>query len=804
MVNNLSTSDTSESQSVLAEQTLNTEIQPNSFATINTTFSDTGTVTQTSEPSFLKPYAPLPDQSPTDMLSRMVDVLPFNWAIADPVSLTVPKFNFDVFNILCSDPFLASVLNKFYYFRADVEIHFRLNTNSFYGGALMITTFPGEANTAIENFVQARSWRPKMVLSAQKQDTVIITMPWYQPERFLTVNDILIGGVVPWKVNVDILAPLVCSSPSAPDNVNVNVSLRFVNAKVVWPIHVASPRVPTYRAVDVPRPRYRTEKFTGNAALQSGKSQGFMTTKMKNPGMPRTTALLSKTVGGPAQSAVSSVNSTAREVESTVSDGISTVLSPITGVIQGLQPLLGIGAELGGLLSMFDKPNIPDKVTRIVQTTGANMATCDVPDQSLPLTLYTPSYLSVDQRTVPEGGPWSLARVACTPALHCAYEFKNSQPSAIVPFMALGTPFSVVAATHRFWRGSVRMRLMFFCPSFYSARVLLVFTPSAITSADIITNTLSRVVDIRGDTVEDFTLPYVNQTDFQKFGADIGVLQVSLYTEIICNDTTVDPVINMVVFSAAGPDCQFYSPIPTQDVGYDYPNLVTSDQPSRRRKPLHVAQFQSDVDKAFTETMLPFVKDCQYMTDECFVAPETTSLVTDIMKRYTTVPIYSTNTVGVLFRHGYFPAAGSCAATYARMFNYWRGGFRLKLAVQQAGFSQLNSVYIDDGNSTKYNLGGTAGFVTGSVEGGMDVSVPWTEVVPFYDINTYSTTLTCVNNYTSPDTTNYFYTAIGDDFVIGMLVPPDNLPDNPAPPQVRVRNQPKRLLPLRYGKRAGS
>lgn len=815
----ISTSDVQTSQSTTAEQTLNTEVLPNSFATIQTTFDDTGTTIQVAEPQVLPPFQPLPDQSPTEMLSRMVDVLPFSWDTSTDFSDTTPAFSFDPFHILCSDPFLQSVLEKFYYFKADVEMHFRVNTNSFYGGALMVTTFPGTANSSYQNFVQARSWRPKIVLSAQKQDTVIVTMPWVRPERFITLSDILVGGLIPWKVNVDIIAPLVFSTTIESTTVNVNVSCRFVNARVTWPIHVASPSRPEYI---IPDKLSRTKKTIEGSRfeLQSGRQTGFTTTQMKQPAMPKTRALISSTIGGPAQTAASGGSQIAKTVESTVSDVVGTVVSPIAGIVQGLQPLLGIGAELGGLAALFDKPNNVDPPTRVVPVTGANMATCDQKDQSLPLTLYSTAYLSTDQRALPEGGPWTLARIAMTPTLHSRYQFKNDQRKVYIPYQAPGTPFSVLSATHKYWRGSVRYKLMFFCPSFVSARFLLVYTPTGITSADIITNTLSRVVDCRGDTSVEFTIPYVNQTDFQEFGADIGVVQVTLYSDIVGPDPTVDPVITMVVFSAAGPDCQFSQPTSVQDTGYDYPNIILDSRPAvrtPRRQPVerripedmeygerfqNAYKLQTDVDLAFRETMLPFVDGCKYMTDECLVRPETTRLATDIMKRYqSTTKNPNSSTVGERFYVAYLPNSGTCGAIFARMFMFWRGGIRFKTVVVQSGpaFSQPLGTIQGPPPATAFYLGGSAGFITGVANGGMDTSVPWPDLIPYKDI--YTAPVDEISTYLllpgDATTLFYTYTAVGDDYSVGMLVPPDNLPDDPRPSLLRHTPK-KKSLPVRF------
>jgi len=503
----------------------------------------------------------------------MVQIDQFLWSITDVASLTTAFKTYNLYKLMLLNPFVASTLSNFAYFRADVEVHVRMNTNAMYAGALMVTASPSDEFDTVKNFQQARSWLKPVVVSAQSQSTAIISLPWVRPERFLESTDFTVGELVSWQAYVDVLSPLVNSSPSGSESILVDIQARFVNAKVFWPIAPAGP---------LPMRVIRQE----SARMKPSR----MSNRMSAATQPTTRNLIAPYSPAPAISAVTSqATSAVNSTTSTITNVIDSVMDPIEDVLGAVQPLL----QMGGLIaSFFDKPEINEEITRVYNVTGANMCTVDTKDVSLPLTLYSTSYLSTDEKTIPDGGPWKLVDMVMRPSLAAQWNFKADQPACVLPYNAPGTPFSFVCALHKFWRASMRYQLRFFCSTFTSARFLIVYTPAAVPADNEITNTVSRLIDVRGDTVVEFTVPFVSQTDFVPLTEAPGSIQVTLYNDIVNGDVSTEPAINMVVFVATGPDAQFQMPVaPAATFDYLYPNAVAPVPRRRGYKPSLMSDF---------------------------------------------------------------------------------------------------------------------------------------------------------------------------------------------------------------------
>jgi hypothetical protein len=172
-------------QETAAPQQLTDDVKPVSMGTINSVLDDTGTVLVTEAvPSIVKQVYPLPDQTPLKMFERLYDIGSFSWSTANPALTPAPLLTVQPFRQVISNTFIEPVLNWFQYFRADIELHFRIQTTQFYQGALMITAAPTVMNTVnpycTVNPV-ARSWLGPKYISAQTQDTLVLHLPWLLP-----------------------------------------------------------------------------------------------------------------------------------------------------------------------------------------------------------------------------------------------------------------------------------------------------------------------------------------------------------------------------------------------------------------------------------------------------------------------------------------------------------------------------------------------------------------------------------------------------------------------------------------------
>jgi len=256
----------------------------------------------------------------------------------------------------------------------------------------------------------------------------------------------------------------------------------------------------------------------------------------------------------------------------------------------------------------------------------------------------------------------------------------------------------------------------------------------------------------------------------------VGTLQVTVYNNIVSADATTDPSIDMVVFSAAAPDFQFFYPVkpsPTIEFPWDYPypNNAEPSALSRRRFAPRIVN-QSDIVKEFSETFPPFVAGCDYYTDHHYVASETTATVYDLLKRYQTGNFSaapgSTTTVQVI--SVYAPVSTTVGYWLTRIFCFYRGGLRYKFLGQTSDAD--NPVFCAryaDGATAPFFGSGTASTIQAAPGTTMDFSVPWVDNLPFRAFSEPGVVAANVDN-NNIDNLNC-WTAVRDDYQLGFLIP---------------------------------
>jgi len=711
----------------------------------------------------------------------------FTWTVSMPASVTtlpaaqvLNPFKFLITDATCTS--IQDVTQWYFYIRSDLEIHFRLNTNQFYAGALAISARPGGVGNFSDSLQQARSWLGMKIISAAKQDTVVLTLPWPLPERFVPISDIINNRGV-WTVYIDILSPLVAAI-SSPSGIDVSIFVRFKNPQLVFPWHAQSPH------------RNQSGK---QVVKQSGSSTQIKLPRYK---AKRQVVHVSTSHKDPVQEAQSPSSPSVMSTVGTLLGMIPTVGPILEEATTLINPVMSIVSALGGLL---DKPEMDEPPMRVYPNVAANMCTVDSPDQSQPLATYKTSYLNIDPSVIPGGENWTVARVAQTPVLHSQFTFTSTSNECTVPFLANGTPFSLAANSHAFWRGSVRYMIKFFASAFISGRLLLVLSPSATASENSIANNLSRVIDVKGDTTDCFTVPFVYPYDFYPGilqnpvpPASMLNLQFSLLNQIVTNDVSVTPSIDMVIFAAAGPDCQFSGPLDGYEMEYTYPNTsavlrvyrakLAAARKARERKKDDMFDFkivkQCDVFAEFKIAFPPFMQDCQYLADSHHVVSETTMYVTDLMKRYQAAgPPLNSVTSTVQYPSTYNPASVTLGYLWSRCFMFKRGGVRYKLIFDPTSpritaawaCRQVPWAGIPVGRATQMS----SSFGNSSV---LDITVPHMVPLPFYSEPNLQNMVgdgipvfaLSSGTDAAPQIQNFLtLTAVRDDFQLGFLIAPD-------------------------------
>jgi len=756
-------------------QDLNSPTDSSRTDTINTSLQDTGTVLSvvTSEP-LLKNIYPLPDQTPKEMLQRLVALPPGTWGTAAVETVTGPLAAIDPWYQLLQNQTISDILKYYVYFRSDVEFQFRLNTNSFYSGRLMISQTPGPATYIMSNYMSARSWLKPKIVSAQSQDTVKILLPWVDPQRFVpiiaTTGEAPFGPWTFYTVFLDILSRLNVASSTAPSSISYTIACRFVNPQVVVPFNWI-PAAQRKSLAAKPGKEPKAQSSIGSAP-PIGKPRGRTVTVRK---IAR------------AQDPVADANSPAptfaTSLGSTITSGIADVGDAVEGVASFLQPFLRSAESLAGL---FDKPNIRQGVDRIIDQPGYNLPSCDVPDSSIPLALYGTSYLATGKGLLPDHKDWTMRDIAMTPSCVYLTQISNTSPTLTFLLQPRG-PACIPASTHLYWRGSHRLLMMFSASSFVSGRILFtvndVYT-AAVTSPTF-TGTISHVVDVKGDTNYEFTIPFWNNREYLAFGASSAYLTISVETTISSSDASTDAVIGLNIWQAMGPDCQFSSPV--QAYAYNPYEVFEVDA--------SIPRAQMDVQSEFTREFAPFVDGCEYMTDSHYTMAETTDRVVDVLKRYVTCQNQVINTNQSLT---YDPSVNSIHYLYHSSFLFRRGGVNYKAIVPRQPAAMTNTspttawwgMYDGtDGTPTVRTAQsyGAAIVIQSSSQDELGIALPWFANIPYAQSNQLSADFlptwdrNSAYNNTTPVGVGYgnlgtnspiFLTCVRDDYALGYLVPP--------------------------------
>jgi len=279
-----------------------------------------------------------------------------------------------------------------------------------------------------------------------------------------------------------------------------------------------------------------------------------------------------------------------------------------------------------------------------------------------------------------------------------------------------------------------------------------------------------------GIRVFSFTLPYISETDVLPLGTYPGVLQFSLYNDIVSPNTSIEPSIDMVIFSAAAPDFQLFYPCATPVAFvYDYPavtSMKTRRNARRRQQADDKPQRQCDIDSAFKETFPPFVAGCTYYTDQKYVNSESTVLVLDVLKRYQSAVTGANINANSISLNGFYnPQSGTLGLRFLAMFAYCRGGVNYKICLPDCApvLARLldgtsNTPLVSNGSATTFNsLPGQA----------LDFACPWVDYLPFRytsDLSGYPTKFAVDMNATFEN--GFYFVRVRDDYQVGFLIAP--------------------------------
>lgn len=713
----------------------------------------------------------------TRLLERMAFLHTQEWAVTDTGQLHF----MDVLDALKSVPRNAAILQQFQYMRADIELTFRLNTNQFYYGALMLTMWPnvsaGSASLTTGNLVDERAVLDPTIVSASSAQSVVknwsycFPFPWISTQAFLTDSS-------PYKsvpFSIDILAPLTRASETMPDSVTIQLWARFKNIELSYPTGPAT----------VLRP-------------QSGGAMTFQIVPVKDKSVPKAKSRTSgqkprkfpeddptaKSSTGAKKTGTEKVLQAFESVS--VVDAVGAVGDAAAWIWDKAAGVLSSAMNLGAMF-MFDKPDREVVQTPVINEPSIDMYSVEMPDSNPVISMYSGRYVDPDVSRMPMSKNWTVGDYARIPGLRVPAVLIT--PTFVPISIMLGTqpsnlyrtPLDFANLSSSLSRGSIKVCLQFFTSAFISARVLVQLTRLGDALPSDYTNGLSRIINVKGDTVDCFVAPWLSDRWWEAGFAQ--TLTLSLESDIATTDNVVDPVIYCVVWIAGGDDVQFAFPrVPNYAVEWGSPTVFVPELEEEDRVPVrHPLSFvpQAGVGAIFqSESFAPIVENTVYDIDQGYCTSEQLGFVSDVTKRYSAmlgVPA-STVCMDAYTLDALTPVTLLASSFRNTFFGSWRsaflcrsGGYKWRFFATSPEVVVFGTTTTFDNDSTRESVGTT--YVMPE-EGVARLTVPQLMLTPFAMLGWQAQALNVTAPTTVTQASGTAYIAARDDIQFGYPILP--------------------------------
>lgn len=673
-----------QSQESTAQQQLTSVADQTAMQTPTLTFKETGETIESSMPGNHVSAHGVGEFKSTEILERMVLLEDGLWLTSDLLNYNSPKYNVDVVAALFANARNSVILSQFNYARFDIEVTIRLNTNQFFYGSLVATLYNGSGD--IGDRIDRRMVLDPTIISASLETSVVKSWTYNWPEPWQVTSGP--RGVL---LSLDVLCPLTAANTGMPDHIGYSVWARFVNVKLAWP---TGPPL-------LSKPQ-SGRKFPKDAPRVTGKKVELskippVTVKQKRPMPPGTLdpRSVSKKVTS-VERAIDAVSSI------TIADAANSVVSLGKFAMDNWTSIAAAAAFF------LDKPDRSVVQAPMIMEPWIDAYSADMPDSNVVMAPYCDRYLTPSMARVPMSKNFTFNDYAAIPGLRARpWSFVNAGDTAsIFPIdqlandvTTLSIPLDYAILNSSMNRGSVKLCLMFFASTFFSARFSVEYS---VALADY-TNGITRVVDVKGDTMDCFTIPYISNNWWRALGDTSGYphITVTMQTPIASTDTSGTPLIYLAAWVSGAPDMQFALPRLLTGTQWTYPPATKLP---RRSRP------QCSVSGMFESEFEPIVEDCFFDLDNGYCNTDQLSSISDICKTYS--PYYSASCyfLGSVLDLDDPGGGASYAAFRGTFFGAWRACFFFR----SGGFKWRFYDY-GDGPQSYYLTSETSSLVNGYV-----------------------------------------------------------------------------------------
>jgi len=433
---------------------------------------------------------PYPDPDLRKVLSRKYQIATFTWADTDLATNTA-LLDLDIMSALLSIPNIADKLTQFRWLRADVDIEVRLNATPFHIGALMVSYLPrcevtvaaDRMMTTLNSTLSQRSQNHGMIMSASTKNNLTIHIDREAATVFDPIDEAAIYAGALGVLSFTVLNPLVNAGGGSLNPIDVSVFASFSEPKVsgygYFPILNPPARIVPH-SMEV-----STEALSRAAGAIIGPEAG----KLFSP------AIVTSAIDalGSAVSAVAPVAQFAASLGLSKPTNQSTAIPALIDDFRDMNYSHGVNQSTKLALH-------PNAGVGQVSMNGLKK-------NSLREFISKPMFyktLTIDSASLTDT---SLDTILVHPCL-CAFESNIFTP----------TPLAYASQAFECYRGGMKFRYEFITSQFVTARFRITHWPAPTLPPSIENyagDAVSMVVDVRGDTVAEFTAPYISPYPYQ-------------------------------------------------------------------------------------------------------------------------------------------------------------------------------------------------------------------------------------------------------------------------------------------------
>lgn len=669
---------------------------------------------------------PYPDQTPKEILERNYKVASYNWGPA----FTYATLNFP--QALLNQPTIINVLKPFERMRAGAKFEVRINSSAFHMGTIMISYIPNHVGnkhfgtSIVPNTVIKNSGNRPVILSASTQDAATIVLPWVNPYNYFKLQG-TVGSEIA-QVRIAVLNPLLATSETVSDTVEIQVYAAFTDVEVAYYVQAQSGR----------------NKFVKESIAKS--KEGLTV--------------------------------------------IKDTAHAANGILDAV-PIVGdVISSIGSFFGLMDKPVNVAAAQAVYREFAPDLCSGEGLSVGRELSLIPLSFCGDKSKMMGDDNPgMEILKIISTPMLRKVFTFTNVNKSFDFACHIQDSLdyteddyLAFMARQFEFWRGSFKYMLLFRTSTFISARFRITVLYAPLIDVNRVGDTVTNIVDVKGDTNYKFTVPFLWDTMYRRFNDVTATtayprIQISLVSTIIGPSLQTNPVVYCNVFRSAGPDFvlkQLVCPRP-------YPTL-DEIVPKKRKK----VQAQLDVCSEFKHHFNPILEGSKYIYDQDCVIPEKIQSVRQIIKRF--APQAANGIAGT------FPiTGGTINGSYYYMgavYKYWSGSRRIKFRFDSTQAVGPTTVWptVVMGNNSGPGFGASTNIANGAQLtnlaqfGGwpmLSAEIPWYCTIPYAPVD--GTTITRYDagdipqdyiTTTLPNNTEKYISA-GDDFQYCYLISPD-------------------------------